>query len=114
MALGGCHDDFSCSLHPVGYNPHFLCVAAGGPIRPTMEEVQEKIQRERNVLGACLQLSAKRLDYRKSDPLTIARGVLSACGTEFQNLVTASSPSSIGLTGRQGVEAAGREAFLDA
>jgi hypothetical protein len=49
MALGGCHDDFSCSLHPVGYNPHFLCVAAascsitaGGPIRPTMEEVQEK------------------------------------------------------------------------
>jgi hypothetical protein len=79
-----------------------------------MEEIEEKIQKERKLLGACLQLSAKRLDDRKSDPLTIARGVLSACGTEFENLVTASSPSSIGLTGRQGVEAAGREAALDA
>jgi hypothetical protein len=67
-----------------------------------------------NVYGRCLDRAAKRLDDHKSDPATIARGMMSACSTEFDDDVKVHSRYlENGLEGQQQVARALREASLD-
>jgi hypothetical protein len=64
------------------------------------------------VYASCLDRAAKRLDDHKSDPATIARGMLSACGAEFDQDVKAHS-HSLDLDGEQKVARRLRETSLD-
>jgi hypothetical protein len=63
----------------------------------------------------CQIRAVKRLDDQKSDPATIARGALSACGREFdENVKVHTRYLQNGLEGQQKVAKAAREAGLDA
>jgi hypothetical protein len=79
-------------------------------------EVLANIKAEREaaskVYVSCLDRAAKRLDDHKSDPATIARGMLSACGAEFDQDVKAHS-RSLSLDGEQKVARTLRETSLD-
>jgi hypothetical protein len=59
----------------------------------------------------CLAKGVKRLDDRKSDPGTIAHGVIAACGSELDAEVEVYSRYlQDGLQGREKVERSAREA----
>ena len=72
-----------------------------------------KAEREAASKAYGLCLAAKRLDDHKSDPATIARGILSACAAEFDEDVQVHSRYLEDLEGQQKVARALREASLD-
>ena len=84
------------------------------PTDPTfIASVKAERDAATQTLLLCLKRSAKRLDDRKSDPMTVARGMLSACGMEFDQEVKIYS-RYIDIEGEQKVAAAARQSSMDA
>jgi hypothetical protein len=75
LALGACASD----------SPVSLPASAQAPSTDLVLIEATKIEREAasKAYVSCLGRAAKRLDDHKSDPTTIARGMLSACGAQF-------------------------------
>jgi uncharacterized protein YcfL len=65
------------------------------------------------VVLLCLKRAAKSLDDHKSDPMTIAHGMLSACGVELDHEVKVYS-RYLDIEGEQKVAAAARQSSMDA
>jgi hypothetical protein len=81
---------------------------------PDPATVKAEREAASNAYGLCLDRAAKRLDDHKSDPATIAKGMMSACSTEFDEDVKVHSRYlDNGLEGQQTVARALREASLD-
>jgi hypothetical protein len=85
-------------------------------ISPPDPDLIARVKAERETASRtyvlCLAAAAKRLDDHRSDPASIARGMLSACATEFDADVRAHS-QNLDLQGQQQVANQLRETSLD-
>jgi hypothetical protein len=85
------------------------------PPDPVLTE-SSKAEREAvsRIYLSCLARAAKRLDDYKSDPATLARGMMSACEAEFDDVVDVRSRHLDDLEGKQKTERVVRGASFDA
>src|SRR5256885_1615507 len=104
-ALSACASD-----SPASPSPSAQISTADPALVATIKTEREAASK---VYVSCLNRAAKRLDDHKSDPATIARGMLSACGAEFDDDVKVHSRYLEDLEGRQKVARALRETSLD-
>lgn len=101
----------ACASDPAGSFPPSTEISAGDPaLIPTVKAERDAATK---VYMLCLDGAARRLDDRKSNPATIARGMLSACGSEFDENVNVRSRYLDDPEGRQKVAEALRESSLD-
>ncbi|SRR6266480_1739740 len=81
---------------------------------PDPETVKAERVKSTRAFVLCQMRAAKRLDDHKSDPATIAAGMMSACGKEFdENVKVHSRYLGEGPEGRQKVARALRVSSLD-
>jgi hypothetical protein len=104
LLLGG------CASNPPPSPPPSVQLSAPDPALIAAVKGERETASKAYVL--CLTRAAKRLDDRKSDPATVARGTLAACGTEFNQDVKAHS-RHLDLDGEQQVARRLREVSLD-
>jgi hypothetical protein len=85
------------------------------PPDPVLTE-SSKAEREAvsRIYSSCLARAAKRLDDYNTDPATIARGMMSACEAEFDEVVDVRSRHLDDLEGKQKAERVVRGASFDA
>jgi hypothetical protein len=105
LALG------ACASYPGVSSPPLPQTSAPDPV--LTESVKAEREAVSKVYSSCLDRAAKRLDDYKSDPTTIARGMMSACKAEFDELVEVRSRHLDDLEGKQQVEREVREASFD-
>ena len=103
LALG------ACASYPPA--PPSLQTSAPDPV--LTESVKAEREAVSKMYSSCLARAAKRVDDYKSDPGTIARGMISACKAEFDELVDVRSRHLDDLEGKQKVERVVREASFD-
>ena len=83
------------------------------PDQVLTESVKAEREAVSTVYSSCLARTAKRLDDYKSDPTSIARGMMSACKAEFDGLVDVHSRRLEDLELKQKVARVLRETQLD-
>jgi hypothetical protein len=103
LALGAC----------ASYPPAPPLPQTSSPDPVLTESVKAEREAVSKIYSSCLARAAKRLDDYKSDPATIARGMMSACMAEFDELVEVRSRHLDDLEGKQKVELVVREASFD-
>jgi hypothetical protein len=102
----------ACASEPPTAPPPSAQTSATDPA--LIAEVKAEREAAQKVYALCLDRTAKRLDDHKSDPATIARGMLSACAAESDEVVKVYSRYlEDGLQGREKVAKSLREASLD-
>jgi hypothetical protein len=102
----------ACASDPAAESfPPSAEISAGDPaLIPTVRAEREAATK---TYMLCLDRAARRLDDRKSDPAKIARGMLSACGAEFDENVNVRSRYLEDPEARQKVAGTLRESSLD-
>jgi hypothetical protein len=75
----------ACASYPPASSPSLAQIFA--PDQVVTESVKVEREAFSKVYSSCLARAAKRLDDYKSDPTSIARGMMSACKAEFDELV---------------------------
>jgi hypothetical protein len=103
LALGAC----------ASYPPALPLPQTSTPDPVLTESVKAEREAVSKMYSSCLARAAKRLDDYKSDPATIARGMMSACKAEFDELVDVRSRHLDDLEGKQKVERLVRETSFD-
>jgi hypothetical protein len=101
----------ACASYPPASPPPLAQIFA--PDQVVTESVKVDREAFSKVYSSCLARAAKRLDDYKSDPTSIARGMMSACKVEFDGLVDVHSRHLEDLELKQKVARALRDTNLD-
>jgi hypothetical protein len=101
----------TCAAYPPALPPPLAQIFVPDPV--LTESVKAEREAVSKVYSSCLVRAAKRLDDYKSDPTSIARGMMSACKAEFDELVDVRSRHLGDLELKQKVARASRETSLD-
>jgi hypothetical protein len=101
----------ACTSYPPAASPPLAQIFT--PDLVLTESVKAEREAVSKVYSSCLARAAKRLDDYKSDPTSIARGMMSACKAEFDELVDVRSRHLEDLEIKQKVARALREVSLD-
>jgi len=101
----------ACASYPPASPPPLPQIFA--PDQVLTESVKAEREAVSKAYSSCLARAIKRLDDYKSDPTSIARGMMSACKAEFDELVDVHSRHLENLELKQKVARALRETRLD-
>jgi hypothetical protein len=101
----------ACASYPPASPPPLAQIFA--PDQVVTESVKVDREAFSKVYSSCLARAAKRLDDYKSDPTSIARGMMSPCKVEFDGLVDVHSRHLEDLELKQKVARALRDTNLD-
>ena len=101
----------ACASYPPASPPPLPQIFA--PDQVLTESVKAEREAVSKAYSSCLARAVKRLDDYKSDPTSIARGMMSACKAEFDELVDVHSRHLEDLELKQKVARALRETRLD-
>ena len=101
----------ACASYPPASPPPLAQIF--GPDQVLTESVKAEREAVSKAYSSCLARAIKRLDDYKSDPTSIARGMMSACKAEFDELVDVHSRRVADLELRQKVARVLRETQLD-
>ena len=81
---------------------------------PDVSRIRAENENAIALFVACVQRSAIKLDDGAADPASVARGILSACGSELNQAVTINWRNSAGgLEARENIERALRQSGTD-
>jgi len=101
----------ACTSYPPASPPPLAQIFA--PDQVLTESIKAEREAVSTLYSSCLARAAKRLDDYKSDPTSIARGMMSACKAEFDELVNVHSRRLEDLELKQKVARVLRETQLD-
>jgi hypothetical protein len=101
----------ACASYPPASPPPLAQIFAPDPV--LTESIKAEREAVSKMYSSCLARVAKRLDDYRSDPTSIARGMMSACKAEFDELVDVRSRHLEDLELKQKVARASRETSLD-
>jgi hypothetical protein len=101
----------ACASYPPASPPTLAQIFA--PDEVLTESVKAEREAVSTAYSSCLASAAKRFDDYKSDPASIARGIMSACKAEFDELVDVHSRRLEDLELKQKVARVLRETQLD-
>jgi hypothetical protein len=101
----------ACTSYPPALPPPLAQIFAPGQV--LTESAKAEREAASKAYSSCLAGAANRLDDYKSDPTLIARGMISACKAEFDELVDAHSSHLEDVELKQKVAGALRDTSLD-